>query len=72
MSTPPRNFPALQDPWAYGPADAARYLGVSRDTIINWANEGILPCWITPGGHRRFRKSELDSFVESRRHATDA
>lgn len=41
------------------PADAARLLGVNRQTLARWAREGTLPCIVTEGGHRRYRTSEV-------------
>jgi excisionase family DNA binding protein len=38
---------------------AAKLVGVHEDTIVRWANEGRLPSWRTPGGHRRFRRSDV-------------
>jgi MerR family transcriptional regulator, light-induced transcriptional regulator len=40
-------------------AQAAELLGLSRTTIVRWANAGALPCIRTPGGHRRFPLSGL-------------
>lgn len=49
----------MADRYDLGPQAAADVLGVHVDTIIRWANDGTLPCWKTPGGHRRFRRSDL-------------
>jgi excisionase family DNA binding protein len=38
---------------------AAELLGVHPATVRNWADKGDLVARRTPGGHRRFRKSEL-------------
>lgn len=35
------------------PAEAAKLLGVSRDTVRRYANNGDLDAIITPGGQRR-------------------
>jgi len=40
--------------------DAAAYLGVGTTSIKRWTDEGVLPCVRTVGGHRRFRKSDLE------------
>lgn len=45
------------------PVDAAELLGVHRDTVTRWADEGKLPCWVTPGGHRRFRRSDVEALL---------
>ncbi|HDH50215.1 MAG TPA: helix-turn-helix domain-containing protein [Nitrospirae bacterium] len=40
---------------------AARYLGVFPLTLRNWEKKGKIRAFRTPGGHRRFRKSDLDA-----------
>ncbi len=42
---------------------AAKYLGVAQSTIRKWSDQGRLPAFYTPGGHRRYRRRDLDSFV---------
>jgi excisionase family DNA binding protein len=42
---------------------AARYLGVAQSTIRKWSDQGRLPAFYTPGGHRRYRQRDLDAFV---------
>jgi excisionase family DNA binding protein len=46
---------------------AAAYLGVHSSTLRRWSDENKLPCFRTPGGHRRFRAIDLDTFVASQR-----
>jgi excisionase family DNA binding protein len=43
---------------------AARFLGVAQSTIRKWSDEGRIPAFYTPGGHRRFRRAHLESFVD--------
>jgi excisionase family DNA binding protein len=42
---------------------AAKYLGVAQSTIRKWSDVGRVPAFYTPGGHRRFRRSDLDAFL---------
>ena len=42
---------------------AATYLGVAQSTVRKWSDGGRLPAFYTPGGHRRFRRADLDSFL---------
>lgn len=42
---------------------AAAYLGAAQSTVRKWADDGRLPAFYTPGGHRRFRRSDLDRFL---------
>lgn len=54
------------------PADAARYVGVSRNTIYRWCKEGRLRYYtLDSGGGRRFRKEDLNSLfrLQSRERA---
>jgi excisionase family DNA binding protein len=43
---------------------AAKYLGVAQSTIRKWSDDGKLPAFYTPGGHRRYRRGDLDAFLE--------
>jgi excisionase family DNA binding protein len=44
--------------------DAARLLGVHPTTLRRWADQGSIPVRITPGGHRRFLRAELNTFLQ--------
>jgi excisionase family DNA binding protein len=43
---------------------AAKYLGVAQSTIRKWSDQGRVPAFYTPGGHRRYRRADLDNFLE--------
>ena len=43
--------------------DAAAYFGVSTGSVRNWIREGKLKAILTPGGHRRIRKSDFKEFL---------
>jgi excisionase family DNA binding protein len=43
--------------------EAAEYLGVFSLTLRNWEKKGLIKAFRTPGGHRRFKKSELDRII---------
>ncbi|MBZ0307323.1 MAG: helix-turn-helix domain-containing protein [Anaerolineae bacterium] len=45
--------------------EAARFLGVHANTLRRWANNGRVPYHTTPGGHRRFMISELETLVKN-------
>lgn len=47
-------------------AEVAAYLGVSQDWVYEKAAAGELPSYKF-GGHRRFKREELDAYVESHR-----
>jgi excisionase family DNA binding protein len=46
---------------------AARLLGVDPDTLRRWADEGRVPAFTTPGGHRRFDRRALERLMSARR-----
>ncbi len=41
------------------PSQAARILHVSPKTVDRWADQGRIPCVVTLGGHRRFRREDI-------------
>jgi excisionase family DNA binding protein len=43
---------------------AAKFLGVAQSTIRKWSDQGRVPAFYTPGGHRRYRRSDLDQFLD--------
>src|SRR5438105_3992012 len=43
---------------------AAKYLGVAQSTIRKWSDQERLNAFYTPGGHRRYRRRDLDAFLE--------
>jgi len=46
-----------------GTDEAARIAGVGPTAVKRWADQGLLPCIRTPGGHRRFSRSEVEALV---------
>ena len=66
--TPPRDpigrrAPANEPDWLTL-GQAAKYLGVAQSTIRKWSDQGRVPAFYTPGGHRRYRRADLDKFLE--------
>ncbi len=43
--------------------EAASVLGVSLNTLRQWSDAGHVRCYRSPGGHRRYRRSDLDAFL---------
>ena len=40
-------------------SEASQMLGVNEATLRQWTDEGKLSAFVTPGGHRRYSKSDL-------------
>lgn len=45
------------------PHEVAQWMMVSPVTVRGWAQKGMLPAEVTPGGHRRFRREEVERFA---------
>ena len=58
-----RRAPASEPDWLTL-GQAAKYLGVAQSTIRKWSDSGRVPAFYTPGGHRRYRRMDLDAFLE--------
>src|ERR687886_146493 len=55
---PGRRAPASDPEWLTL-GQAAKYLGVAQSTIRKWSDQGRVPAFYTPGGHRRYRRRDL-------------
>ena len=45
---------------------AADFLGVHYTTLRRWSDAGDIPCFKTPGGRRRYKKEDLEVFLNRR------
>jgi excisionase family DNA binding protein len=43
---------------------AAKFLGVAQSTIRKWSDLGRVPAFYTPGGHRRYKRADLQAFLD--------
>ncbi len=50
-------------------SSASKLLGVHPTTLRSWADAGKIPCYRTPGGHRRFRAEDIRAFLIQTSHA---
>ncbi|HEX7592623.1 MAG TPA: helix-turn-helix domain-containing protein [Anaerolineae bacterium] len=50
--------------------EASRLLGVHIGTVREWADAGTLPSYRTPGGHRRFLRTDLQKFIDQQRKSS--
>ncbi len=49
-------------------SEVAQILGVHPSTVRIWANQGKIPVHRTRGGHRRFRRDEIELWVMASKH----
>lgn len=50
-----------------GTEEASRILGVDPVTVRRWAASGALvTAWTTVGGHRRFRRADVEALLATR------
>jgi excisionase family DNA binding protein len=45
-------------------SEASNLCGVARTTMSKWVDEGRIPAFVTPGGHRKINKSALINFMQ--------
>ena len=45
---------------------AAQMLGVHPSTVRSWSDQGHLPTHRTQGGHRRYKRNEIELWIQSR------
>lgn len=55
-------MPSLEQDWLTL-SEAAELLGVHPTTLRRWADNGKIPVKMTPGGHRRFLRTELLNYI---------
>lgn len=48
-------------------SQVSKILGVHPSTVRNWSDQGHLPVHRTKGGHRRYRRSEVELWLQSQR-----
>jgi len=46
------------------PQEAADYLKVKRQTLVRWAKEGKVPKYHMPPRFTRYKRTDLDAFLE--------
>ena len=54
-----------------GLGEAAKILGVHPTTVRHWADQGDIPVKRTPGGHRRFKVTDLEGWVAIRHNSRE-
>ena len=59
MQQQPRSRSRRRPGWVR-PAQAAAFLGLHQMTLSRYVRDGLLRCYYTPGGHRRFAVGDLE------------
>ncbi len=54
--------PRVRSPWL-SLGEASRLLGITPATLRRWADQGDVAAFVTPGGHRRFPRSAIESLM---------
>jgi excisionase family DNA binding protein len=63
MSYPGGRAPSGEPEWLTL-GQAAKFLGVAQSTIRKWSDNGRVPAFYTPGGHRRYKRHDLENFLD--------
>jgi excisionase family DNA binding protein len=63
VTHPGRRAPTSEPDWLTL-GQAAKFLGVAQSTIRKWSDQGRVPAFYTPGGHRRYRRRDLELFLD--------
>jgi excisionase family DNA binding protein len=58
--------PDLETDWL-SLSEAAEILGVHPGTVRNWSDRGLLPVYRTGGGHRRYKRNEVELWAQSQK-----
>jgi excisionase family DNA binding protein len=49
------------------PKEVAEMFGVQPKTVTNWAKAGKIETFTTPGGHRRYRRNDVEALLSEKR-----
>jgi MerR family transcriptional regulator, light-induced transcriptional regulator len=55
---------AIEDRF-YRSGELARLLHVDESTVKRWADRGLIGCYRTPGGHRKFTARQIREFIKA-------
>lgn len=50
-------------PILLSPGEVAARFGVHVATVARWSNDGRLRAIVTPGGHRRYRREDIEEIL---------
>src|SRR5580765_814982 len=63
MASDPRRPVGSESDWLTL-GQAAKFLGVAQSTIRKWSDVGRVPAFYTPGGQRRYKRADLEAFLD--------
>lgn len=69
-TAPPALSPQAASQHTLTPGQVAAMFNVNPKTVARWASSGLLGAIRTPGGHRRFRESDVVALLNRRTPAT--
>jgi excisionase family DNA binding protein len=61
------NSEAMMSDKIYTTFEVSRFCSVDISTVMGWVDDGKLPAYRTPGGHRRIQAADLIAFLEKYR-----
>ena len=61
-------FDVLKEDHYYSTRELSKLLRANESTVKRWADSGILKCFKTPGGHRKFPPWHVAEFVAKYRY----
>lgn len=61
-------MPDHREPDLLRPKEVARMFRVDPKTVNKWALAGRLTCVRTLGGHRRYRRTEIEALLKPEQH----
>ena len=62
----------IKGPTVLTRAEVAQVLGVHPATVTRWASIGVLVCFRTPSGERRYNRRDVEKFLNDPRQAERA
>lgn len=54
----------MEDKYILTPSEVAERFGVDPKTVTRWAKRGRIKFITTPGGHRRYLKTDIDAYFK--------